>query len=144
MRKIFGITFGGLQCKAISLVLVVLLVAFAVFAGVSNYQNKLLSDVVGETRSEQQQAISKISESTMEQMLQGTMIKMTALQASVADNDFAEIVNNTLTLQSMAEGLFANRATISPGSFSLPDPAMEGTPSAMVLCEEGVDYKNSQ
>ena len=144
MRKIFGITFGGLQRKAISLVLVVLLVAFAVFAGVSNYQNKLLSDVVGETRSEQQQAISKISESTMEQMLQGTMIKMTALQASVADNDFAEIVNNTLTLQSMAEGLFANRATISPGSFSLPDPAMEGTPSAMVLCEEGVDYKNSQ
>ena len=144
MRKIFGITFGGLQRKAISLVLVVLLVAFAVFVGVSYYQNKLLSDVVGETRSEQQQAISKISESTMEQTLQGTMIKMTVLQANVADSDFAEIVNNTLTLQSMAEGLFANRATIAHGTFTLPDPANEGMPSAMVLSEEGVDYRNSE
>ena len=144
MKKILGITFGGLQRRAIGLVLSILVLVVAVFAGVTAYQNRMLAKIVNETRIIQQQAISQASEETMHQMLSGSMIRATALEANAADTDFAEVINNTLMLQTMAQGLFENRDSMEPASFSLPDPAMDGVPSAMVLCEEGVDYTQSK
>ena len=144
MKKILGITFGGLQRRAIGLVLSILVLVVAVFAGVTAYQNRMLAKIVNETRIIQQQAISQASEETMHQMLSGSMIRATALEANAADTDFAEVINNTLMLQTMAQGLFENRDSMEPASFSLPDPAMDGVPSAMVLCEEGVDYTQSE
>ena len=144
MKKLLGITFGGLQRRAIGLVLSILVLVIAVFAGVTVYQNRMLANIVNETRIMQQQAISQASEETMHQMLSGSMIRAAALEASTADADFAEVINNTLMLQTMAEGLFENRDSMEPAAFSLPDPAMDGVPSAMVLCEEGVDYTQSK
>jgi len=143
LKKVLGITFGGLQRRAVTLVLIVLAITVAVFAVVSALQNRMLVKIVGETRNEQQSAISRTSEMTMQQMLEATLVKTTSLQANVADNDFSEVVNNVKMLQTMAQGLFENRSSLLPVAFSLPDPAMDGTPSAMVLCEAGVDYTKS-
>ena len=144
MKKVLGITFGRLQRRAVGLVLLVLVLTVAVFAVVSAYQSRMLVKIVGETRDEQQSAISQTSEATMQQMLEATLIRTTSLQANVADNDFAEVVNNVYMLQAMAQGLFENRQSLLPEAFRLPDPSMEGTPSAMVLCEAGVDYTQSE
>ena len=144
MRKVFGITFGGLQKRTIVLVLSMLLIMLAAFVGVSAYQNKMLIRVVGETRVEQQQAISQVSEETMHQMLEGALVDSTSLRADLEDSEFSEIVNNVFMLQTMAQGLLENSKTIDPLAPNLPDPAMNGTPSAMVLCEEGVDYTQSK
>jgi sigma-B regulation protein RsbU (phosphoserine phosphatase) len=46
-------------------------------------------------------------------------------------------------LQTIAQGLFENRSSLLPMEASLPDPTLNGTPSAMILCEEGVDYTRS-
>ena len=135
---------GGLQRKTLLLVLVMLAATVAVFTAVSNYQNKMLARIVGETREEQQRAISQTSQETMHQVVVGTMVKITALQANIADNDFAEVVHNTAMLRTMAQGLVENRDSLIPMLPQLPDPALAGTPSAMVLCEAGVDYTQSQ
>ncbi len=144
MKKFLGLTLGGLQKKTITLVLLILLIAVVAAGAVSAYQNRMLVGIVEDTRTTQQQAISQISDKTMTQMLQGSMVSTTALQAGLADNDFSEVVNNIYMLQTMAEGLLENRENLVPVMPSLPDAALDGTPSAMVLCEEGVDYTQSE
>ena len=62
MRKILGITFGGLQKKTLNLVLMMLLVTVALFIGVSVFENRMLVKIVGEAKTEQQQAPSKADE----------------------------------------------------------------------------------
>ena len=144
MKKFLGITLGGLQKKAITLVLMMLLIVITAAAGVSAYQSKMLVSIVEETRSDQQQAISQISENTMDQTLKGAMVSNTVLQAKLADNDFSEIVNNIFMLQTMAQGLLESRESLTPVMPEPPDPSLDGTASAMVLCEEGVDYTQSE
>ena len=144
MKKFLGITLGGLQRKAIILVLTMLLIVIAASAGVSAYQNRMLVDIVEETRADQQKAISQISEDTMNQTLQGTMISITALRASLADNDFSEIVNDIYMLQTMAESVLAGAEALEPILPNLPDPEKNGTASSMVLFEAGVDYTQSE
>ena len=144
MKKLFGFLSGGLKKKTVILVLVMLVSIVAVFYAFSAYQNRVLTDIVGETRIEQQQAISRVSRETMHQVMENTLVSSTALQAQIADMDFAEIMNDTYMLQTMAQGLLERRASLRPAELSLPDPALDGTTSAMVLFEEGVDYTQSE
>ena len=144
MRKIFGLTYGGLQKKMVNLVMGILLITVGVFAVLAFFQSRMLTDVVEGTRVEQEQAISKTSEDTMLQVMEGSLSSLTSLQASTADNDFAEVVHNVSMLQSMAAGLWAMRDSVEPVSVSLPDPANDGTVSAMALSEEGVDPSKSE
>ena len=109
MKKFLGITFGGLQRKALILVLLVLVLTLAMFTGVSLYQNRQLVRVVGDTRTEQQAAISNIASQTMHSVVDSSLTETTALQAMLADNDFAEVTRNIYTLQSMAQGILENR-----------------------------------
>ncbi len=124
--------------------MMVLFLTIVLFSLVFAYQSKMLTDLVADTRDEQQASISRISEETMSRTLEESFVKMTRLQASIADSEFSEVVNNVYMLQSMAEGLFENRDSLEPVEYSIPDPALDGTVSAMVLCEEGVDYTKSE
>ncbi|MBE7007587.1 MAG: hypothetical protein E7422_00295, partial [Ruminococcaceae bacterium] len=144
MKKIFGVTFGGVQKRVVLLTLAVLAAAVAAFAAISAYQNRMLAEIVGTARTEQEQAITRTSEKTMGQLLKSALIQETSLKASVADSDFAEVVRNIYTLQSLAQGIFENSGELANAAVSLPDPALNGTSSAMVLCEEGVDYTQSR
>ena len=144
MKKYFGLTLGGVQKKTMLLVLMMLAVAAVVFGGLSYYQNRMLTRVVNEARAEQQQAISEVSQETMHQIMVNTLVQNTTLQANIADNDFSEIVRNVRMLASMAQGIFENRDGVRPATVGLPDPAMDGVPSAMALFEEGVDYTQSE
>ncbi len=144
MKKILGITFGGLQKRAILLVALMLLLLAAMFIGITIYQNRMLLNVVAETRVEQQNAISETSKATMHQVMEGSLVSATELKATLANNDFAEIISNTRMLQTMAEGILENRDSLSPLTVELPDAAKDGTSSAFVLFEEGVDYTQSE
>ena len=65
MKKILGMTFGGLQHKILNLVLTFLLLMVAVFGAISFYQSKTLSKTVNQAREKQQEAIRDVSEETM-------------------------------------------------------------------------------
>ena len=47
-------------------------------------------------------------------------------------------------LRTMAQSIFEKRDSLSPAPYYLPDAAYEGTLRAHVLCEEGVDYTQSE
>ena len=144
MKKILGITFGGLQKKTMNLVMMMLLLSFAFFAAASLLEDRMFVKVVGETRTEQQQAISQSSGETMRAVLESSFVSATDMRARIADNDFSEVVRNVYMLQSVAQSLFESKDRLTRAAASLPDPAKEGSPSAMILCEEGVDYSASE
>ena len=144
MKKFLGITFGSLQKKLVVLVVAILALAVAVFMGISVYKDSMLVKVVEDTRVEQEQAISEISDATMDQVLDSALVSSTQLRAQIADSDFSEIVNNVYMLQTMAQGLFGSNTGLSRAAVSPPDKANDGKASAMVLCEEGVDYTKSR
>ena len=144
MVKKFGLTLGGLQQKILNLVLIFLLALMAVYAGVTIYQSNRLTRVVNDASSEQQEAIEKVSGNTMHQVIDGSMTKTNALQAYIADDMFIDIKTDVATLQSLATGLFEHMGSFEPAEAALPDPAKDGTLSAQVLCEEGVDYTKSE
>lgn len=144
MRKWLGLTIGGLQQKILNLVLIFMLAMIGVFSAVSFYQSKKLSKTVKEARDEQQQAIETVSQDTMHQVINGTLVKTTALQAYIADDMFADLKSDVMTMQTLAQQLFSHKDTITPHPFSLPDASKNGQPTAQVLHEKGVDYKSSK
>ena len=145
MKKLAnGFTLGGLQQKLFNLVLVLLLILAGVFSIAGMIQNRDLAQVVGETREAQTEAIRQTSEMTMHRTLEESMTRVTSLRATIADQDFEEIVNNLKLLQTVAEGLFRNAESVPSAAFQLPDPEKDGTLGAWVLHDEGVDYENSR
>ncbi|MBR2806860.1 MAG: hypothetical protein IKE18_08815 [Oscillospiraceae bacterium] len=80
----------------------------------------------------------------MNEMISSIMIDETALQAKIANNDFAEIIKNTYMLQTIAQSLMDNRDLLTPATVGLPDVSTEGTMTAMVLKEDGVDHTQSE
>ena len=144
MKKILGITFGGFQRRAVNLAMTMLILAVVLFSGIFIYQSKMLVDVVEDTRTQQQKAISETSEGTMFQVMEASLTEITSLQANLADADFSEVMNDIYMLQTIAEGIMDNRENMQYLTVNPPDPALNGTTSAMVLYEEGVDYTKSE
>ena len=136
--------FRGVQQKIMGLVLALMLGMLALFIVVSGYRTRSLTTVVGEARTAQQDSITQISRSTMHTVLEASLVNVTSLQAQLADQNFTELRDNVKMLQTLAQQLFANRDSIEPAPFSLPDPALDGTATAQVLFEEGVDYASSE
>ena len=144
MKKIMGMTFGGLQKKMVRLVMLVLCLAIGALTVVSFFQDKMLIRLVEDTRIEQQQAISGISKETMSQVLEDSFVRMTGVEAENADHEFSEVVTDITILQSMAEELLKNRDSVAPVMIGGPDISKDGTASAFALSENGVDYTKSE
>lgn len=144
MKKILGLTFGGLQQKLFNLVLILLLLMIGVFGAVSAYQSKKLTAVVNEASTKQQEAIVNVSGDTMKQVIDKSMTKTNALQAYISDDMFSDIKTDVATLQSLATSLFEQMDSLEPCPVYLPDKANDGKFTAQVLHEKGVDYTESE
>ena len=139
MKIIRGIKLGGLQNKLFNLILVFILILVGTYIGVSAYQRSNLSRIVQESGAEQQEAIVSVSEETMSAVLDSTMAKETALQAYIADDLFADVKTDVLTLQAFASELFGHKEMFSAHPVPAPDAANDGIPMVQMLHEEGVD-----
>ena len=126
MKIIRGIKLGGIQNKLFNLILVFILILVGAYIGVSAYQQSNLSRIVQEAGAEQQEAITGVSEETMSAVLDSTMAKETALQAYIADELFAEVRTDVMTLQAFASGLFEHKEMFSPHPVPAPDAARTG------------------
>ncbi|MBO7359193.1 MAG: SpoIIE family protein phosphatase, partial [Clostridia bacterium] len=144
MRTLFNkIKIGGLQQKIFSLVLITVLVLVGTFAGVSAYQQHELKQVVQRANLEQQAAIKAISQQTMADTLDALISRTTALQAYIADELFADVRADVLTLQAFASQLFIHEDSFAPETVAPPSHENEGVASAQLVSEEGADPASS-
>ena len=139
MKTVKGIKIGGLQQKIFNLMLIIIILLIAVYVTASTRQQRSLSRLVQETGAEQQASIAAVSEQTMDAVLDSTMNQTTALQAYIADDIFGDVRTDVLTLQAFATELYEHREIFSPHPVAEPDPANEGTPTVMLIHEEGAD-----
>ncbi len=139
MKVIRGIKIGGLQQKIFNLMLIFILALIGVYAAVSVYQRKNLTQVVEEANERQQISIEEVSEETMLSVLESSMSRTTALQAYIANDLFSDVRTDVMTLQAFATELFAHEEVFAPHPFAPPDAAMAGTATVQMQHEEGVD-----
>ena len=144
MKTIRGIKIGGLEHKIFSLLLVFILILIGVYSAVSVYQQKALASVVQKASVEQQSSIVMVSEDTMHTVLDTSMVRSTALQAYIANDLFADVRTDVMTLRAFATELFAHSSNFSAHPFSPPDPANDGIASAQMQHEQGVDPERSK
>ena len=144
MKTIKGIKLGGLQSKIFNLVLVFILLLAGVYAAVTVWHQKSLSNIVQETSVQQQESITAVSEQTMEAVVNLSLTQSTALQGYIADDLFNDVRTDVLTLQTFAQELFEHAEIFSPHPVDAPSAANEGKPSVMLICEEGVDPASSE
>ena len=144
MKIIRGIKIGGLQQKIFNLMLVFIAALIGAYTAVSVYQQRNLTSVVQEASAEQQASITAVSEETMQTVLETSMSRTTALQAYIANDLFADVRTDVLTLQAFANELFAHADSFAPHPFYEPDAANEGIPSVQMQHEAGVDPAESE
>ncbi|MBO4420132.1 MAG: SpoIIE family protein phosphatase [Oscillospiraceae bacterium] len=144
MKYIRGIKIGGLQQKIFNLVLIFILALVGAYAAVSLYHQKNLAEIVQKASSEQQDAISTISQNTMTAVLETSMVRATALQAYIANDLFSDVQTDVLTLQAFATELFAHKDQFHPHPFYEPDPAKAGIATVQMQHELGVDPADSE
>ena len=144
MKIIKGIKVGGLQQKIFNLMLVFIVLLMAAYSAVSIWQQRNLTGIVQQSSTQQQQSITSISEDTMKAVLDSSMVRSTALQAYIADDLFADVQTDVLTMKAFAEELFAHEEQFTPHSFSPPLLENDGVPSAYVLHEPGANPQDSQ
>ena len=144
MKNIRGFKIGGLQQKIFNLMLIVILALVGAYAAVSLYHQKNLAEIVQKASEEQQAAITTISENTMTAVLETSMARTTALQAYIANDLFADVRTDVLTLQTFASQLFEHRKRFSPHPWYEPDPAKAGIPTVQMQHEAGVDPADSE
>ncbi|MBQ4416380.1 MAG: SpoIIE family protein phosphatase, partial [Butyrivibrio sp.] len=139
MKIIRGIKFGGLQQKIFNLILIFILTLIGAYTAVGVYQQRNLAEIVQDAASSQQEAIVTISGETMQGVLNTSMIWSTEQQAFIADDLFAEVKADVLTLQAFATQLFEHSSLYPRHTVYLPDPANDGRPSVQMLHERGVN-----
>ena len=144
MKKIGGITVGGLQQRIFNLMLVFILALVGAYMAVSAYQAKNLERIVREAETGQQASIAAISEETMHAVLQGTLKKSTALQAYIAGDLFGDVKTDVLTLQTLAEEIFAHAEGMPQHAVSGPKAENDGAASVMALHEAGAGGGDSE
>ena len=144
MKVIRGIKLGGLQQKIFNLTLIFILLLIGAHGAIATYQKNHLTAIVQEANEQQQVSIEAVSEETMEAVLNGSLLKSTALQAYIADDVFADVRTDVLTLQTFATGLYEHAESLAPHPYYEPDAANDGVASVQMQHEEGVDPADSE
>ena len=144
MKIIKGIKIGGLQQKIFNLMLFFLIALIGAFQAISAYQQKNLTRTVQDANDRQQKSIEVVSEETMQAVLNSTMTQTTALQAYIADDLFSQIRSDVLTLQTFATELFTHSESFNDHPIEPPSAQNDGTPTAQLIHEQGVDPSQSQ
>ena len=144
MKIIKGIKIGGLQQKIFNLMLFFLIALIGAFLAISAYQQKNLTRTVQDANDRQQKSIEVVSEETMLAVLNSTMTQTTALQAYIADDLFSQIRSDVLTLQTFATELFTHSESFNDHPIEPPSAQNDGTPTAQLIHEQGVDPSQSQ
>ena len=142
MRKIKGITIGGIQQKIFNLVVITIILMMAAYTAVTLYQAQKLTGLVRETNESQKQSISTISGETMAAVLDTNLMQSTLMEAYIAGDVFGDAARVVNIVADYAGKLFDDPENYPFRDTRLPDKAKDGEISIQVLTEEGVDLSD--
>ena len=139
MRKFRNLVIGGIETKIFNLILITVLLVAGAFLVVSGHQTRTLSQISEETAARQQESISEITNSVMDQVVQQNMSRITELEAANTDGLLRDLAVRVRMLADYAEKLFADPDSVPRAPYAGPDAAKDGQLSAQVLLAEDAD-----
>ena len=144
MRKFLGFTIGGLQQKIFNIFLITMVLVTAAFVAVITYQTNELSSLVAESNANQKASIQTISDSTMDQVLTGSMYSSGQVQANYVNSMFKTLASGVEMLQ-MCTDMFMNN-TEELILYPIDEPPRENTGEVVLqlLAAPGVDLNSKE
>ena len=140
MKKIMGLVFGGLQQKICNLCIVTILLMVGLYIAVAAFQSNVLNELVAQTNEQQKQAIVNVSEQTMSDVINGTLVKDVEMEAYIANDLFADVISDVTATGELVRKLYSDPDTYGERTLSYPDRRNDGRTAVQVVFEEGKDF----
>ena len=142
MKRFRKLSFGGIQSKVFSLILLTIALMAAAFIVISLSQGSIIRRLLKESSEKQQATISEVSESVMNDEIDRDLRRSNRIEAQFADKVFADAQNRVSFLASYATELFDDPEAFNPMPYAAPDPADDGTMTVKVIFAGGVDQND--
>ena len=139
MKKYRKLVIGGIESKLLILILftgALIAMAFLVMTG---YQSRMLSRLKMETSARQQESISEITGSVMDQVVQENIARFTQMQAAGTDEMFKRLELRVRVVAEYTAKLLADPESYSPAPYAPPSAELDGILSAQATYAAGVD-----
>ena len=130
MKKGKHLVIGGIQNKVFNLILITVILIVAACLAVSEYHSRMLADLAAESAERQQTSITEITDTVMENVVEQSMTRTTALQAYIADALFDELQARVRMLGDYAGKLFSDPDAYPRMKYEAPDAAKDGQAAA--------------
>ena len=129
MKKIRNLVIGGIETKIFNLILVTLLLSAAVFLLVTLVHGKMLSQLTEETGQRQREAISGITDTVMDRVVEESLGKTSLLRADVSDDMFSDLRDRVEMLAFYAEKLFSDPSA-APAAYAATTAFASSSPTS--------------
>ena len=144
MKKIKNLVIGGIETKVFNLILITVVAISLAFQGAYYYQNKTLTQISEETAGKQQDALVQSTGELMEQVVNNSMDRTTALEARIADEIFHSLAVRVEMLGEYAQKLLSDPEAAGQAEYAGPDPANAGQIVAQLILADGVDLSDGE
>ena len=141
--------FGGIEKRVFLIFLITLALVFVVFMIISVFTMSKITNYIEQSNMEQKAAISWISSSTIEQVLQSDLARTSKMEAFLTDSIFNRIAGLSYSLSDVYEAVhivFQYGIGRDVGSLDLemlrPNPDLEGALTFQFLNAQGVDLQD--
>ena len=107
MKRFKNLVIGGIENKVFNLILLTVILLTVAYLAVSTRHARMLAQVVTESGERQQEAITDITTTVMDQVVTKTLARSNRTEAQMADRQFADAGECVLFLADRAEKLLA-------------------------------------
>ena len=139
MKKIRNLVIGGIENKVFNLILAAVIITAIVFMSGFIYQNRMLEQLSAESSEKQRDSITGFIGQVMDQVVQETMDRNTAIEAALAEEMFHGLDTRVRMMGEYAQKLFDDSENTRPDVFAAPDPSRDGEVTAQLILADGVD-----
>ncbi len=139
MKRFKKLVIGGIETKVFNLILLTVVLLTIAYLMVSARHARMLAQVVAESGERQQEAITEITTTVMDQVVTKSLARSNQTEAQMADRQFEDAGDRILFLADRATTLLADAGDYALQPYAGPDPGDDGTWTAKVIFAEGVD-----
>ena len=139
MKKFKNLVIGGIENKVLNLILITVIVLTLAFQGANYWQNRMLTEVNGETVAKQEESLTEITSGVMSDVVDKSLTQTTELEARITDEIFHNLAVRVNIMSDYAYTLFMNPDENPRSEYAAPDPSKNGEIVAQTILAEDVD-----
>ena len=139
MRRFKNLVIGGIQAKIFNLILLTVGLVSVAYMIMSLLHANMLSKLVTESGTKQQQSIAETTTKVMDQVVSITLRRANRTEARIADDMFAVVGGQVEYLRRYVTDMITHPEDYTPQPYSGPNPEDDGTWTAKVIFADDAD-----